>query len=154
MDGGAGLEPKGPRFTKLYDKGLERIGHLVTLKGGPTVTQVWVFLVRHCGHDNALCCPAEVMAGELGVSRRSIIRAIKILQDNGAIVVAKMGTANLYILNDQEVWKTYEEHRRFCGFRARALVGFKDNPALKKRLTHMTGKKPPASVSEAAKNAE
>lgn len=144
MDGGTVVPErrKGPRFTKLYDKGLDRISNLVTLKGGPTVTKVWVFLVRHCGHDNAVCCPIDLMASALEVHRRSVIRAVKILQDHHALVVAKMGGVNVYILNDQEIWKTYEEHKRFCGFRAKALVGIKENPNLKKRLTHMIGPQP------------
>jgi hypothetical protein len=139
--------PKGPRFVKLYDKGLERLGQLITLTGGPTVAKVWLFLVTYCGHDNALACPIELMAEELNVHRKSISRATKYLEENGAIVIAKMGTANLYILNDQEVWKTYEEHKRFCGFRARALVGFKENPGIKKRLTHMIGEPPEPELS-------
>lgn len=135
--------PKGPRFTKVYDRGWDRIGHLVTLKGGPTVAKLWVFLARHCGHDNALACAVEVLAEELDVSEKSIRRATKYLEENGALVIAKMGTANVYILNDAEVWKTYEDHKRFCGFRTRTLVSKKQNPDLKRRITLMSGKAPP-----------
>lgn len=135
-------QPKGPRFVKFYDKGLERLEQLLTLKGGPTVGKVWLFLVKHAGHDNAVACSVDLMAEDIGVHRRSIIRATAYLEENGAIVIAKMGTANVYILNDAEVWKTYEEHKRFCGFRARTLVGFKENPGLKRRLTHIIGQQP------------
>lgn len=137
--------PKGPRFTKLYDRGWDRIGQLVTLKGGPTVAKLWVFLARHCGHDNALSCTVELLAGELECSERSIIRATKYLEENGALVIAKLGTANVYILNDGEIWKTFEDHKRFCGFRTKTLVSEKANPGLKRRLTHMRGKSPAAS---------
>jgi hypothetical protein len=100
---------------------------------------LWVFLARHCGHDNALACSIELLAEELGCSERSIMRATKYLEENGALVIAKMGTANVYILNDSEIWKTYEDHKRFCGFRANTLLSHKQNPNLKKRLTHMLG---------------
>lgn len=134
--------PKGPRFTKLYDRGWERIGQLVTLKGGPTVAKLWVFLARHCGHDNALSCTVDLLAEELDCSEKSIRRAAKYLEDNGAIVIAKMGTANVYIMNDAEIWKTHEDHKRFCGFRTKTLLSNKQNPNLKRRITHMVEKQP------------
>lgn len=134
--------PKGPRFTKVYDRGWERIGQLVTLKGGPTAAKLWVFLARNCGHDNALACSVDLLAEEIGCSERSIIRATKYLEESGALVIAKMGTANVYILNDAEVWKTYEEHHHFCGFRAKTLLSNKQNANLKRRITHMVGGEP------------
>jgi hypothetical protein len=138
--------PKGPRFTKLYERGWDRIGQLVTLKGGPTVAKLWVFLARNCGHDNALSCTVDLLAEELEVSEKSIRRAAKYLEEHGALVIAKLGTANVYILNDGEIWKTYEDHKRFCGFRAKTLVSEKANPGLKRRLTHMRGKTPSTST--------
>lgn len=126
----------GPRFTKVYEAGWERIEKLVTLKGGPTVARVWLFIVKHCGHDNALVVSVATMAEALGVHPRSVERAVAVLSKSDALVIAKVGTANCYILNDSEVWKTYEEHHRFCGFRAKALVGFKENGGLRRRLSH------------------
>src|SRR3954463_2592278 len=92
--------PKGPRFTKVYERGWDRIGQLVTLKGGPTVAKLWVFLARHCGHDNALVCTLDTLAENLECSEKSVRRAAKYLEDSGALVIGKMGTANMYILND------------------------------------------------------
>lgn len=125
------------RFVKLYGKGLERLDKLFTLKGGPTVGRLWTFLVKHAGHDNAVVAPIDLIAEALGVNERSVRRAAAVLVKADAIVVAKLGNANVYILNDGEVWKTYEDHHRFCGFRARALIGFKENPGFRARLTHL-----------------
>jgi len=133
----AGDAPGGPRFTKVYDRGWQRVEALMTLKGGPTVGRVWLFIVKHCGHDNALVVSSETMADALGVHERSIRRAVAFLVKADALVVAKVGTANAYILNDGEVWKTYEEHHRFCGFRAKTLIGFAENPGLRARVSHM-----------------
>ena len=133
--GASGSVPKR-RFVKLYGTGLDRLDTLFQLKGGPTVGRLWTFLVKHAGHDNALVVTVELIAEALGVHERSIRRAARVLEDAKAIVIAKLGNANVYILNDSEVWKTYEDHHRFCGFRARALIGFKENPGLRARLTH------------------
>lgn len=131
--------PKGPRFTKVYEKGWDRVEQLVTLKGGPTVSRVWLFIVKHCGHENALVVSIATMADALKVHPRSVERAVATLAKSDALVVVKIGSANCYILNDSEVWKTGEEDHRFCGFRAKALVGFKENAGFRKRLTHFRG---------------
>lgn len=128
--------PKGPRFTKVYEAGWDRVEQLLTLKGGPTVGRLWLFLVRHAGHENALVVTVEQLALELDVHARSVMRASRVLRDSGALDVVKLGTANVYVLNPAEVWKTAEDHKRFCSFGARVLVGFKENASLRRRLTH------------------
>lgn len=133
------IPPPNARFTKVYPLGVARLRSLLAGRGGAAATKVWAFLIQHCGHDNALVCSADLMAEDLGCSRKTITRATKYLEEAGAIVIAKTGTSNVYILNDAEVWKTYEEHKRFCGFRTRTLVGFKENAGFRKRLTHVLG---------------
>jgi hypothetical protein len=127
-------EARGPRFTKLYDKGLRAINGLLD---NPAAAKLYLFLVNNCGHDNAVVCTYGLLAEELELSERTIRRAVRLLEDRHHLTVAKIGTANAYILNPDEVWKTYEDHKRFCGFSARALVSKTENGNLKKRLTHL-----------------
>jgi hypothetical protein len=141
--------PKGPRFTKVYDKGWDRVERLVTLKGGPTVSRVWLFIVKHCGHENALVVSVPTMAKALDVHTRSVERAVVTLEASGALIVTKIGGTNCYILNDSEVWKTYEDHHRFCGFSAKAIVGFDENPGLRARLTYMQPQRSLPGVGDA-----
>jgi DNA-binding transcriptional regulator YhcF (GntR family) len=130
-------EQTGPRFTKVYDRGWARVESLLTLKGGPTVGRLWLLIVKHCGHDNALVASLETLADALGVDERTVRRAIKFLETSQALVVVKVGTARAFVLNDAEVWKTYEDHHQFCAFRSKVLVGFKENAGLRARLTHL-----------------
>lgn len=125
-----------PLFTKVYPRGWDALAGLVDNRAA---AKLYVFLANNCGHDNALVCAVEVIAEELGVSKRTVYRAINDLEAGGHIVVAKVGTANAYVLNPQEVWKTYEEHKTFCAFSARTLVSTKANPDFKRRLTHKLG---------------
>lgn len=127
-------EARGPRFTKVYDKGVRAISGLLD---NPAAAKLYLFLVNNCGHDNAVVCTYGVLADELELSERTIRRAVRLLEDRHHIALAKIGTANAYILNPQEVWKTYEDHKKFCGFSARALVSKTENGNLKKRLTHL-----------------
>jgi hypothetical protein len=68
------------------------------------------------------------------------MRAVSYLDQVGALVIAKVGTANAYILNPDETWKTYEEHKSFCAFNARTLASKKQNQNLRRRLTHLIEK--------------
>jgi hypothetical protein len=132
---------QGPkeRFTKVYPKGWSALAGLVDNR---PAAKLYVFLADNCGHDNALACTYELLSEELDLHERTIRRAVRDLEERGHVVVAKVGTANVYILNPAEIWKTYEDHKRFCGFRTRTLVSKKHNPDLKRRLTHMVNSKP------------
>lgn len=120
-------------FTKVYPRGWSALSSM--LENRP-MARVYVFLADNCGHDNALVCTYDVICETLGLSERTIRRAIKDLEAGGHVVVFKIGTANAYVLNPAEVWKTVEEHKTFCAFNARTLVGKKSNPDFKKRFTH------------------
>lgn len=126
-----------PRFTKLYAPGLDRMARFLAPDGpGRVAGRLWLWLVEHSDHHNAVVVSAELLAKELGVSVRTIFTAVKALDKDGALAVAKIGTTNAYILNPAEVFKSAEDHKRFCGFSARAIVGFAENEGLRARLTH------------------
>jgi Fe2+ or Zn2+ uptake regulation protein len=139
----ARLKEPTVRFTKVYPRGWHRLKTL--LKANPTAARVWGFLVEQAGHDNSLVCTSEVIADELEVSVRTVFRSVAFLEKAGALVIAKVGTANAYILNPEETWKTYEEHKSFCAFSSRTLASKKQNQNLRRRLTHMieAQKEPP-----------
>lgn len=145
-------KPKGRRFAKVYDQGWDRIGQLVTLKGGPTVAKLWLFLARNCDHHNALSCTHALLAEELGCSEKSIQRASKYLADNGALRTLKLGTARVYVLNPDEIWKTADENKLFCAFDARVLVSKTENGNIKERLTHVRQKQASLDLDQPAKN--
>ena len=124
-----------PRFVKVYDQGIEAIEKLMAHH--PVASRLYMFFVRHCGHDNAIACTYDTLCQELEVSERTIRRAVRYLEDEKHVVVAKMGTANVYIMNPHEVWKTYEQNKIFCEFSAKALINKTANGNLKRRLTHL-----------------
>lgn len=141
--------PRGPHFTKLYAKGTAALKGL--LATSPTAAQLYLFLVEQCGHDNAVVCTYATLADELEMSERTIRRAVRLLEERQHVVIAKMGTANAYILNPQEVWKTYEDHKRFCAFSARALVSKTENGNLRQRLTHLRNRQTDMELDQPAK---
>lgn len=130
---------RSPRFTKLFDSGIDRI---IGLAENPVAMKIWAFFVKNCDYHNAIVCGYEVLTEEIGVSERTIRRAVAFLVDNQAVSIAKAGTTNVYILNHTDIWKTYEENRKYCMFGARTIISKKHNKNLKARLTYMaTGEK-------------
>lgn len=131
------IAERKPPFTKIYKPGWSRIKRL--LAGDATAARVWVFLVENAGHDNVLACSMAILEEELCLHRKTIYKKIKYLADQGALVVAKMGTANVYILNPHETWKASEEFKNYHAITARALIGKNENRGFRKRLTHIVG---------------
>lgn len=108
--------------------------------------RLWAFLVRNTGYDKVIVCSIFVLSDELQLHRRTLANTVKLLQKIGAMKVAKIGTANAYILNPDETWKTSEEFKNYHRISAQALIGKSENrkveeysPRFKKRMTHMVG---------------
>lgn len=125
-----------PKFAQVYERGWNTIDQISENR---TALRVWVFIAKNCDHLNALVCSVELMAEELELSTRTIIRATKWLEKHNHLVIMKIGTANAYHLDHHDLWKNYERYKGYCGFHANTLVSKKQNKTLKRRLTHMQG---------------
>lgn len=126
--------PHKLRFTKVYNRGWKTLGHIAS---NPMAMRVYAFLAEHADHHNAVVCSIQLMAKQLGVNGRTIIRATTWLKENHHLVVGKIATANVYILNCDDLWKTYEDQKRYCGVSARALIDKSENKAMKRRIEEM-----------------
>lgn len=131
------IEPKGEKFAKIFDRGWDTISGMAD---NATAVKVYAFIAKHCDHLNALVCPVEVLADEIGVSARTIIRATKFLEQRKHLVIVKVGTANAYVLDPRDIWKNYEKYKSMCVFTSRVMVSKEQNKTLKRRLTHYFGK--------------
>ena len=138
------MKNKNTAFTKIYDRGWQRILDLI--QTDPNAARLWAFLVRNAGYDNVIVCSMFVLSDELKLHRRTLSNKVKFLQKIGAMKVAKIGTANAYILNPDETWMTSEEFKNFHRISAQALIGRSENrkadgcsERFKKRMTHMVG---------------
>ena len=125
---------KTPHFAKIYDRGWDTIAKIATNK---TALHVYTFIAKHCDHLNAVVCPVEVLIDELGYSKSTILRATKWLHDNKHMTIIKVGTANAYVLDHRDIWKNYDQYKRYCSFGATTLVSKATNKNLKTRLTVM-----------------
>lgn len=121
-------------FSQVYEKGWDALAQLAD---DPAAMRLYVFLAKSCGHDNAVVATYAVIASAIGLSERTIRRAVRRLEEGEHVVVLKLGSACAYVLNPEEVWKTARGFKKYCAFRTQALVDFSSNPTLKRRLTHV-----------------
>lgn len=128
-------------FTQLYQRGWDRLQML--MKKDANAARVYAFFAEHMGPDGTLCASRGTIAEALDITERTVSRHIKTLSQSGAIVILKMGTANVYCLNPEEVWKSFDNAKPYAAFNTKALVSKTENPFVKKRLaTLLNGKIP------------
>jgi hypothetical protein len=66
---------------------------------------------------------------------RSVRRAAKHLEESDHLTIAKIGTANCYIINAHEVFHNLDKYQNYVAINSKALAR-KDNP-LRRHLTHI-----------------
>jgi len=128
-------------FVQVYDKGWRRIRELI--QANPQAARLYAYLAQHidpaCG---AVVASQELLAEELGVSRRTIIRHAAYLEEVGALVKIKVGgLVWAYALDPTEVWRSWEDKKATAAFITRTLVKRQDraNGHVKRRLMVMLG---------------
>lgn len=128
-------------FTQVYEEGWNRLESL--MKSDANAARIYAFLAKNCGPDGTLCVSRQTLAEALEIGERTVSRHIKTLEKEAAIIVLKVGTANVYALNPAEVWKSFGNAKPFAAFNTRTLVGKTENPFVKRRLaTLLNGQKP------------
>lgn len=129
-------------FTQVYQAGWQRLQSL--LKDKPELARLYAFFAEHMGPDGTLCASRQTLAEALNVSEKTVSRHARLLEKMEAIVILKLGNANVYCLDSNEVWKSFDNAKPYAPFNTRTLVGKSENPFVKKRLATILGGKVPA----------
>ncbi len=128
-------------FTQVYPKGWKRLQGLI--RTNPSAARVFAFLAENMdGHIGVVVVSQDVIAAELGVHRRTIIRLTKTLEDEGALVRIRVGTGvYAYALDPTEIWKSWDDKKELAAFNTRTLVAKKDrnNGQVRRKLKLMMG---------------
>jgi hypothetical protein len=125
-------------FVQVYPKGFKRLRAL--MKEYPLAAQIYAFLAEHIDSGTgAVVVSQELLAEELGVSRRSIIRASQWLDEENIVVRIKLGGSAIYAycLNPDEVWRYFDEAKDYAAFKTKTLARKKDNGDVKRKLKVM-----------------
>ena len=116
---------KNKDFIMMYRKCLEQLADL-SLKD-PRAMQVFMFLVKNMDSNNAIAIPMDLMSKMLGVTRQTISNKIKYLQEHGWIEIFKLGKTNVYVLNPEVVWSSYEHQKKYCKFKGVIMLDPAEN---------------------------
>lgn len=128
-------------FTQVYPKGWKRLQTLI--RTNPSAARVFAFLAEHIdGTCGAVVVSQDVMARELGVHKRTVIRLTKQLEDAAALVRIRVGTGvYAYALDPSEVWRSWDGKKDSAAFTTKTLVLKSDrsNNQVRRKLKLMVG---------------
>ena len=119
------LQKKSPykEFAQL-NTGDERIMFAIRELIGscPVAAQILIFIIEHADHHNAVICSSKVLEEALSVSRTTIFRAVRVLQDNNYVKILKSGTSNVFVLNSEIAWKSWGKNYQHAEFSAQVIL--------------------------------
>jgi DNA-binding transcriptional ArsR family regulator len=128
-------------FVQVYPKGWKRLQRLI--QTNPGAARIYAFLAEHiddaCG---AVVVSQEVIARELGVHKRTIIRLSKELEVMGAVVRIRVGTGiYAYCLDPTEIWRSWDDKKDCAAFVTKTLVlkSDRENGEVRRKLKVMMG---------------
>jgi len=130
---------KNSGFTQVYSKGWRRIRELSIKNAG--AAGLYAFFAEHidpaCG---AVVCDQQFLADQMQVSRMTVSRWLKFLENENAILrIPVAGRVCAYALDPHEVWKGYDTAKSYASFVTKTLVN-KDGE-IQRRLQSMFSKK-------------
>lgn len=114
---------------------------LQLIKTNPSAYAVFDYLMTNADIYNAVICSVKVLEEALGYSERTIYRAVEVLREKKFIDIKKSGTANVYLLNKELVWKSRGKNYKYAEFGAKVIISEseQEKPVIKrKRMTVLT----------------
>lgn len=103
-------------------------------KKSPYAMQVWNFFTAYMDNHNAIMVSYKAMQEILDISRATISRAIKILEEAGLLYTYKSGNANVYVLNPEAIWKRWAKEKKYCVFPANVILSLSEQDKEKAEL--------------------
>lgn len=99
-----------------------RKSYRALLRENPTAGILFDFMSEHMDGRNALVCSYQVFQDALDIGRTTTSKAVKTLVERGFIAVKRSGRSNVYLLNDNLVWKSWGKNKKYCEFPANIIL--------------------------------
>lgn len=112
-------------FVQIYRENMPELRWLMSNHNFPTA--LLFFIIEHMDNRNALACSYAVFEDYFSKSRMTIYRGLKVLEENGFIDVLKMGTSNVYLVNQDLAWTDRKDMKKFAKYDGKILVSRKEN---------------------------
>lgn len=116
---------KNSNFVMMYREHMPEMRWLTNKSG--KASNILNFIMEHMDHQNALMCSYKVFEDYFGFSTSTVTRNIKLLKDNGFIDILKSGTSNVYIVNKEVAWSSWDNQKKYCKFSGNVLISATEN---------------------------
>lgn len=118
-------EKKNTNFIMMYREHMPEIRWL--MKKSRYASSIFNFILEHMDYNNALMCSYQIFMDYFEISQVTVARAIKLLKDNGFVDVLKSGTSNVYIVNQEIAWSSWDNQKKYCKFNGNILISATEN---------------------------
>ncbi len=118
-------QAKNHNFIQLYKDSMPELRWLSM--NNPFAHGLLFFILEHMDNRNALACSYSVFEDYFDKSRSTIYRGIKALEENGFVDILKMGTSNVYIVNENIAWTDKNSNKKYAKYDGKILVSKKEN---------------------------
>lgn len=123
----SGKKEQMDQFNSCAQLNLKHIEDLIILNRlNPHALSIFLFILKNMDQYNALVCSQAMLMEYFGLSRSTINRCISDLKKNGFIYITKTGSSNVYLANDNLVWKSSESDIKHCKFPANVLLSLSE----------------------------
>ena len=92
------------------------------MQKNPLAYRIWRFLANNMDGFNAVIVSYNTMQEIFEVSRMTLYRAIKLLDEDDYIRIYKSGTSNVYALNHDMVWNSWGTNKKYSKFSANVII--------------------------------
>lgn len=118
-------ERKNSNFVMMYRDHMPEMRWLTNKSG--KASNILNFIMEHMNYQNALMCSYQVFMDYFNISSDTVRRCIKLLYDSGFIDIIKSGTSNVYIVNQEVVWASWDSQKKYCKFNGNILISATEN---------------------------
>lgn len=132
---------KATAFVQVFERNMKVFRTII--RENAVAAEVFYFFIEHMDRTNSLVCSYKTMEEVTGRSRMTLYRAITFLKERRFIDTSKMGNINVYHVNSQIAWKSYENGRRYAQFNATVLLSeseqedFVESSGIRQVETHL-----------------
>lgn len=142
---------KNPAFIQLT-KGVSPEVLANIADDSATAIKVLMFFFKNMDDYNVIMVSQNVIAESINKTKRAVANAIKVLEKHGAIGIAKVSNANVYIINPEIAWQKGFKQRGVVKMKAVVMLGEDENKKLFNRFksVHQVSKETSLKIDNVA----
>ena len=116
---------RNSNFVMMYREHMPEMRWLTNKSG--KASNILNFIMEHMDNRNALMCSYQVFMDYFDISSDTVRRCINLLKENGFIDILKSGTSNVYIVNQDIAWCSWDNQKQYCKFNGNILISATEN---------------------------